>query len=103
MLFDVERFGLAPGNSPIGNVGNKTVAISITPAVTTGNAYGVNYVVGGLLTFPNAFTLTGSGILQGVTVTTKTVETSGFTFIPFDSKPNITTWTDAAVAAINAA
>jgi hypothetical protein len=86
---------------PIG-AGN-TVSVCVTPTVTASNAYGTNYVVGGLLTFSNAFTAKGSGILQGVAVTIKKVETSGFTFVPFHSNPSNTTWTDAAVAAINAA
>lgn len=94
---------LPAGTSGIGNVGGKTVSVCVTPTVTASNAYGTNYVVGGKLTFANAFTATGSGILQSVAVTIKKVETSGFTFVPFNSDPTNTTWTDAAVAAINAA
>lgn len=82
---------------------NKTKAVSVTPPVTAANAYGINYVVGGLLTFPNAFTATGSGILQSVYVNMKKVETSGFTFIPFSANPVNSTFTDAAVCNINAA
>ena len=93
----------ASGSGNIGNVGGKTVSVCVTPTVTSANAYGVNYVVGGLLTFSGAFTATGSGILQGVQVNVAKVETSGFTFIPFNSNPSSTTWTDAAAAAINAA
>ena len=86
-----------------GNFGGKTVSICVTPTVTTSNAYGTNYVVGGLLTFANAFTSTGSGMLQGVTVNMKKVESIGFTFIPFSGNPSNSTWTDANAAAINAA
>lgn len=91
------------GTNGIGNVGGKTVSVCVTPTVTTANSYGVNYVIGGKLTFANAFTSAGSGILQSVAVTIKKVETSGFTFVPFNADPSNSTWTDAAVAAINAA
>ena len=94
---------LGPSQNNIGNVGGKTVSVCVTPTVTASNSYGTNYVVGGLLTFANAFTSTGTGILQGVEVDIKKVETSGFTFIPFISNPSNTTWTDAAAANINAA
>lgn len=94
---------LAEGNHNVGNVGGKTVSITVTPPVTASNAYGTNYVVGGLLVFANAFTSAGSGIIQSVTVTINKVETSGFIFFPFNSRPSMTAWTDAAVAAINAA
>ncbi len=95
--------GLNAGTNNVGNVGGKTVSVTVTPTVTASNSYGTNYVVGGLLTFANAFTSKGSGILQSVTVTCKKVETSGFTFFPFNANPSNTTWTDAAVAAINQA
>ena len=99
--FSVQNTAATPaGQNGIGNVGGKTVAVCATPTVTASNAYGTNYVVGGLLTFANAFTSTGSGLLQGVVVTINDNETSGFTFFPFNANPSGTTWTDAAVAAI---
>lgn len=85
------------------NVGGKTVKVSTTPTVTATNSYGANYVVGGLQTFTNAFTATGSGIIQSIKINMKKVESSGFTMILFDANPSNTTWTDAAAAAINAA
>jgi hypothetical protein len=106
---------LGAGQAGVGNVGGKTVSVCTgqngVPAitVTASNSYGTNYVVGNnngagtALMFPNAFTSTGSGILQAVVVTMKDQETSGFTFIPFTANPSSTTWTDSAVAAINAA
>jgi hypothetical protein len=95
--------GLNASQNGIGNVGCKTVSITVTPTVTATNSYGTNYVVGGLLTFSNAFTSTGSGILQSVVVTCKKAESQGFTFFTFNANPTNTTWTDAAVAAINVA
>lgn len=94
---------LGPSQNGIGNVGGKTAKVCVTPTVTTGNAYGTNYVVGGLLHFTGLFTSTGSGKLQDVEVTIKDVESNGYTFFPFSSQPSATTWTDAAVANINAA
>lgn len=93
---------LPAGTNGIGNVGGKTVSVCVTPTVTTSNAYGTNYVVGGKLTFSNLFQAVGTGVLQNVTVTIGKVENNGFTFFPFSSDPSATTWTDAAVAAINA-
>lgn len=87
----------------IGNVGGKTVSVTVIPPVTASNSYGTNYVVGGLLTFANAFTSTGSGIIQSVDVNIKKQETSGFTLFFFSQMPTNTVFTDAAVAAINAA
>jgi hypothetical protein len=94
---------LPAGTNTIGTVkvGN-TASICVTPTVTAANAYGAKYVVGGKLTFANAFTATGSGILQGVSVQIKKVESNALTFVPFAADPAATTWTDAAVAAINA-
>lgn len=94
---------LVASQNDIGNVGGKTVAVTVTPIVTASNSYGTNYVVGGLLTFSNAFTSTGTGILQDVVVTISGVETSGFTFFPFSANPSNSTWTDAAIANINSA
>lgn len=94
---------LPAGANAIGNVGGKTVTVCTTPTVTASNSYGTNYVVGGKLAFANLFTSTGSGILQSIVVTMPKTETSGFTFFPFSSDPSSTTWTDAAVAAINSA
>jgi hypothetical protein len=101
----IPQIGGAPvtTSNPLPVGAGNTVSVCVTPTVTASNAYGTNYVVGGLLTFSNAFTAKGSGLLQGVAVTIKKVETSGFTFVPFTSNPSNTTWTDAAVAAINAA
>ena len=75
----------------------------VTPAVTTANAYGANYVQGGLLTFALALPPSGGGAIQAVYVMTNTVESMGWTFTPFSAQPNASTWTDASVAAITGA
>lgn len=88
----------------VGSAGTgTTVEVCQTPTVTTSNAYGTNYVVGGLLTFPLAFQQNVGGVIHSVNVTIKKVETSGFTLFPLKGATTATTWTDAAVAAINAA
>lgn len=77
--------------------------VCVTPTVTAANAYGINFVVGGLLTFSNALGAGGSGEVRGIVVTIKKVEASGFTFTMFNANPSNSTWTDAAVANINVA
>lgn len=101
--------GISGGSITTGSCGNLPVSaglmkeVCVTPTVTASNAYGANYVVGGLLTFANALPATGGGQIQSVYVNTQNVETMGFTFTPFVSTPLATTWTDAAVANILAA
>jgi hypothetical protein len=76
--------------------------VTAIPPVTTGDAYGANYVVGGLLTFSHALINKG-GILENVMVTAKQVENIGAALFLFDIDPTATIWTDDAVAAIAAA
>jgi hypothetical protein len=90
-------------SGPGPSFGGKTTTVCVTPAVTASNAYGTNYVVGGLLTFANLLTSSGSGVLESVAATMTKIESSGFTFFPFGSNPSASTWTDANVASINVA
>ena len=103
-------FNAIPNTSiTLGSCGNLSVSagqmkeVCVTPTVTASNAYGANFVVGGLLTFANVMPATGGGQIQSVYVNTQNVESMGFTFTPFVSAPSATTWTDAAVANILAA
>lgn len=91
---------LAQNSSP-----GLTVESCVTPVVTTANAYGINFVVGGLLTFqvPPPFPPSGGGVLHTVNVTIAKVETIAFTFFPFSANPTASTWTDASVANITGA
>lgn len=82
--------------------------VCVTPTVTASNAYGANYVVGavsssGLLSFANALPPSGGGVIQSVYVQVAKVESMGFTFTPFSAATTGTTWTEDAVASINAA
>jgi len=74
--------------------------VCVTPTVTASNAYGINYVVGGLLTFTGPFPSSGSGVIQSIYVNIKDVESSGFTFVPLTGSPTGGSYTDATVAAI---
>lgn len=94
---------LPAGQYLIGNVGGKSVSVTVTPTVTASQAYGINYVVGGKLTVSGAFSSTGTGILQGITVTCKQVESMGWTVFVFATDPSSSTFTDNQAAAINAA
>ena len=93
---------LPAGQNVIGNVGGKTVSVTVTPTVTSAT-YGANVVVGGLLTFANLFTSTGSGIIQSVSLNFNTAQTVGWTLYPFSGNPTASTWTDHSAAAITGA
>ena len=95
------RLILGASQNGIGNVGGKTVEVCVTPTITTSNAYGTNYVVGGVLSFANPFTSTGTGVLQSIVVDIRKVETSGFTIVPFISTPSNTGLVDANAANIS--
>jgi uncharacterized membrane protein YbhN (UPF0104 family) len=65
----------APAFAQFGGSGASPVKeVCVTPTVTTANAYGINYVVGGLLTFSFPFPPSGSGVVQSVYVNIKDVE-----------------------------
>ena len=105
---DGVRVEYGAGGSPVDTtnplpVGGRTVSVCVTPTITA-STYAIKQAIGGLITFPNAFrTATGSGILQDVVVTSKSVQTVGLTFYPFDTNPTASTLTDHATAAIAAA
>lgn len=73
---------------------------SVTPTITAG-AYTAGFEVGGLMTF--AVGGAGSGVLQSIKVTCKSVQTTALYLNIFDTNPSNSTWTDHAAPAINAA
>ena len=87
------------GANAIGNVGGKTVAVTVVPTLV-GTVYGTNYCVGGILTFANAMTNTGSGILQSVSVNSKKINSNQLYFVPFVANPTGSTFADNGAAAI---
>jgi hypothetical protein len=80
-----------------------TSAVQVTPTVTVAT-YAAGNEVGGLLTFANAFRSAGSGIIQSVVITCKSIQTAiGMKLYLFKANPSNTTWTDKTAPAINAA
>ena len=76
--------------------------VCLTPTVTPTNAYGANFDVGGVLTFPNAFPPSGGGAIQAVYVDTAVVQSQGYTLTPMIGLPSsASTFTDATLAAIS--
>ena len=84
-------------------IGAGTSSVTVSPSNVSGSTYGTNYVVGGLLTFPNIFASPGSGVVQSIHITGKVAWTTSLKLYLFSSATSATTWTDNAVAAINVA
>jgi hypothetical protein len=78
--------------------------ITVTPTVTASSTYSAGNEVGGLMTFASAGRTPGtSGVIQDVTITSKTAQTGEFDLYLFDSNPSSSTWADKTGPAINAA
>ena len=88
---------------PVSMPSDVTASITVAPTNTNASSYGTNYVLGGLLTFSNAFGAAGSGVVEAIHVTGKKAYTTSLKLYLFNANPSNTTWTDAAAAAINAA
>jgi hypothetical protein len=95
--------GLLLAHAAFADVATRTIDSCLTPTITAANSYGINFVMGGKLIFANALGAKGTGRITGVSLTIKKLESIGFTLTTFTSDPANSTWTDAAVAAINAA
>lgn len=80
-------------------VAGRTGQPSVTPSVTAG-AYVAGNVVGGLMTFANAFA-GSSGVLQSIIIKCKSVQSATFKLYLFSQQPTNTTWTDKTAPAIN--
>jgi hypothetical protein len=88
---------VASGLTVIGRTSNP----SATPAITSGSAYTSGQEAGALMTF--AIGGAGSGILESVFATCKSVQTMPLKLYIFDANPSSTTWTDKSIPAINVA
>src|SRR5271165_3521774 len=78
--------------------------ISVTPTVTASSTYSAGNTVGGLMTFLGAVVpSSNTGILESVTITSKTVQTGEIDLYLFNQNPSASTWTDKSAPAINAA
>lgn len=91
---------LVAGSAAIGSIIGRTSNPSITPTITAG-AYTAGFEIGGLMTF--AVGGAGSGILESITVTCKSVQTTSLYLNIFDVNPTSSTWTDHTAPAINSA
>ncbi len=93
---------IVAGTTHIGYVGGTTVSITATPTITASSAYTAKYEVGGLITLANAFGSANSGRIDSLILTSKSVQTIGFTVHFFRSNPTNSTWADKTALAINA-
>lgn len=91
------------GGLPVTLSSDVTASVTVTPTVTASSAYTAGNEVGGLLAFANAVGTALGGIVQSITVTSKSVQTTAFKLYLFSANPTNSTWTDKAAPAINAA
>jgi hypothetical protein len=85
---------------------SKRVCVAIVPDTNiyaAGDIVGVGATGVGLLTFANAFTAAGSGLLQNIEVTNSEVDGIGYTFCPFTANPTASTTADQGLLAVAAA
>lgn len=93
---------LPTGSNKIGQIVSTTGQPSVTPTVTASSAYTTGNIVGGLMTFTNAFaTGATSGVLQSIVIRSKSVQTATFKLYVFSQQPTNTTWTDKTAPSIN--
>lgn len=92
--------GLSTGSNTIGSIAGISSAPSATPTITA-SSYTSGFEIGGKMTF--AIGGQGSGVLQSIRVTSKSIQTTGVKLYLFDTNPTNSTWTDHAAPAINAA
>jgi hypothetical protein len=92
--------GLSTGANVIGSVAGISGAPSVTPTITA-SSYSSLQIIGGKMTF--AVGGQGSGVLQSIKVTAKSIQSCGLKLYIFDSNPSNSTWTDRTSPAINAA
>jgi hypothetical protein len=86
---------------PAHHVMTRTAQVQLQPSVNT-SAYTANFCVGGKLVFANIAGPQQSGVIQNVTVTCKTTQTTGYKLYIFTGNPGRTTIADFATPTINA-
>ena len=93
---------LPAGTNVIGGITTQTS--QITEAMTvTASAYTAGYVLGGIIGFPAILGALGSGMLQSIYLTSKSVQTTGIQVAIFNANPSGSTFTDHAAPSIAAA
>ena len=78
-----------------------TKQVQINPTNTIGSGYSTGNCIGGKLTFPNV-TRVNSGIIQSITIVSKTSNSVGYKLYIFSSNPINSTFTDKTNPSINA-
>lgn len=95
---------LAQSSSVALSTGSAAVSMAVNPTVTASSTYSAGNEVGGLMTFtgigrdPNS-----SGVVQDVTILSKTVQTGEFDLYIFNSNPTASTWADKTAPGITGA
>ncbi len=81
---------------PAHHVMTRTAQVQLNPLVTASSAYTALNCVGGKLVFANVAGPQQSGVVQSVTVTCKTTQTTGYKLYIFTGNPGTMTITDKA-------
>ena len=93
----------AAGQPISASVYTSTSSIQVHPTITA-TTYSTGQVVGGLLTFANALrSPTLSGVVQSLSVVSKSVQTNTYNFYLFSQNPTNTSWADDSYISINPA
>jgi hypothetical protein len=90
---------LPGGSAAIGSIIGRTSNPLATPTVTAA-AYTAGQEIGGLMTF--AVGGNGSGLLECIRVTSKSINAASLKFYVFDINPTNSSWVDKTTPAINA-
>lgn len=88
---------------PTTQVLTRTVTVTLNPIVTASSAYASGNSVGGKLSFNNILGPQQSGVVQSLTITSKSSQTTGYKLYLFASNPGNSTITDKATPTLNAA
>jgi hypothetical protein len=75
--------------------------VQLIPTITASSAYVANNSVGGKLTFANVAGAQQSGIIQNITVASKSAQTTGYKLYIFTGNPTVTTIADKATPALS--
>ena len=86
-----------------GGSGVPSTKVSLTPVVTSGSAYAANAEVGPLLAFPLAYNNLTTGIVETVSIASKSAQSNAYTLCLFYSQPTNTTWGDFTTPVLAAA
>jgi hypothetical protein len=81
-------------------IDTRSTSVQLIPTVTAG-AYVAGYCVGGILTFTNAFGPAQSGVIETISLTVRSTQTTGWTMYFFDAAITASTFNDHAAAVLS--